>query len=155
MTKEGGDEGGFVMTRYYEIEKDPFEGLDYLSEASIYGNFSATTPAHQQRALKRNRLHQAVVLSDFEEVESCINEGVELNTQDLHGNTALHLAIANQEAFPEIYLDIIELLKISGASENVKNGYGDSVQDIEKLNITQREEMAVMFDSPPLGKQAA
>ena len=137
------------MGRYYQIDKEeaPYSTRE---EESIYGRFATENPSHVQRALKRTSLHQAACNSDYDEADGILNLGkTNVNQQDSHGNTALHLAMVNQDSFPAIYLEIIRLLREHGAQEDVKNHYGQSPLDLDRENHEQRKKFALMFDLPP------
>jgi len=136
------------MGRYYNFEKD--DSYNTREEKSIFGGFNHDNPAHVQRALKRTSLHQAVCNSDYDEAESLLSLGrVKIDQQDSHGNTALHLAMVNQDSFPIIYQEIIELLKKHKAKDSVKNHYGQTTLDLANESSTNRKKFAHMFDLPP------
>ncbi len=67
-------------------------------------------------------LHQAIYQDDMKELTRLINSNtVNLDLQDNHGNTALHLLIAKAEN-PELIESIIE----KGADINIANTFGDT-----------------------------
>lgn len=137
------------MGQYYQLDNDDVPGV--REEESIFGHFSHNNPFHIQRALKRNSLHQAVCNSDYDEADSVLNLGrTNVNQQDIHGNTALHLAIVNQDSFPSIYAEIVRLLREHKADDYIKNAYGQSPLDLDKENVAERKKYALMFDLPPL-----
>ncbi len=142
------------MGRYYEFDKDVYAHAIPEGE-SIYGAFSHDNPLFIQRALKRTALHQAVCSSDYDEAEIILKRGkVDVNQQDAHGNTALHLAFANQHFFPELYEKIIALLQRNGAKNNIANHYGDTPEKLAKEHTSHREKLAIMFDQPPYDKRS-
>lgn len=136
------------MSRYYNFEEEEFFNHQDL-QAPIYGHFHDRDPSRSQRALRRSQLHEAVCVSDLDEAKSLLERGLDVNKQDAHGNTPLHLAIANQDAFPDIFQAIIQLLIANKAEQTIQNHYGQSCKDLNAMSPTEREEMAFMFDSPP------
>ncbi len=137
------------MGRYYDFDKDNYYNI--REEESIYGAFSDNEPKHVQRALRRTALHQAVSNSDFDEAKHLLKKGeVDINQQDSHGNTALHLAVSNQESFPKIYSEIIELLASNGARSDIKNQYGDTPKSLAESDPATRIKLALMYDLPPM-----
>ena len=140
------------MSRYYISKEEDF--LNHCDlQAPIYGDFHDRDPVRSQRTLKRSRLHQAVCVSDVDEAQMLLEAGNDVNAQDAHGNTPLHLAITNQDAFPEIYACIIKLLNAQSVDQAIKNSYGQTAKDLAKMTANEREEMAFMFDSPPIKKK--
>jgi ankyrin repeat protein len=135
------------MARYYNFDKD----LDYdVSELdSIYCNYREKQAERRARAMKRSKLHQAIVDSDLQITSDLIEQGADVNARDIHGNTPLHLAIANMDYFPEIYDDIIKLLEMSGASFDATNNYDQTAKQLHALSKQDRGELATMFDNPP------
>ena len=137
------------MGKYYQLDKidAPY---NVREEESIYGRFAMDNPSHVQRALKRTSLHQSVCNSDYDEADGILNLGrTDVNQQDSHGNTALHLAIVNQDSFPAIYLEIIRLLHEHGARDDIKNHYGQTPLDLDLESLENRKKYALMFDLPP------
>ena len=140
------------MGRYYQLDKEE-PRYNTPEEESIYGRFNHENPLHIQRALRRSHLHQAACNSDYDEADSILNLGrTNVNQQDSHGNTALHLAIVNQDSFPAIYAEIIRLLHEHGAQDDIKNNYGQTPLDLNKENAINRKKFALMFDLPPSEK---
>ena len=136
------------MGRYYNFDEEEFLGISNINP-SLYGSFRDKEHSHTQRALKRTPLHEAVCVSDYDNAMELITRGDTVNAVDAHGNTPLHLAIVNQDTFPDIFKKIIKLLQQNGAKENLKNIYGQTAKDLSKFNSAKREELALLFDSPP------
>ena len=68
--------------------------------------------------MKTYPLHNAVLRSDIETVNSLIANGIELNELDEHGQSALHWAVLRGDA------DIVKALLAAGADPNVMSNDG-------------------------------
>lgn len=120
------------MTRYF----------DQRSDADFFIPLQADCATSHEREhflqlcklLKRTPLHLAMVNGDFNLAHHEVEFGANLNAQDIHGNTPLHLAVAYYEHQPELYEKIIDLLLLNGARDDVLNNYKQTALDLDHYN---------------------
>lgn len=67
----------------------------------------------------------AVIMNDSEMVKFLLQYGIDPNSQNEDGNTALHYAVSGRK------LKIIDLLILNGADERIKNNLGQEPWQLE------------------------
>ncbi|CAG9315548.1 unnamed protein product [Blepharisma stoltei] len=88
-------------------------------------------------------LHLAVFLSQKEAVESLLRQGFDVNAQDFHGETPLHLAAVQQNEL------IYSLLIDAGADNSIENKKGETATFIANLNRKSfSTDLPIYSDSP-------
>jgi ankyrin repeat protein len=81
-------------------------------------------------------LNQAVRVADIETARKLISFGANVNAQDAHGNTPMHIAMPS-DVLPSVHMEILTLLIDKGANLNLKDEHGDSpLHILVSLNCT-------------------
>lgn len=93
----------------------------------------------RQKALDKVLLY-SVVAGEYELVALALQKGASSNSHDLHGVSALHIAVHNNRA------DLVELLLIRGANRNSTSRRGNSVRQWAQENNLQ--EILSLLDTP-------
>jgi ankyrin repeat protein len=117
-----------VSPLYFSITDQYTGWTDYLLEKGANASLKNTdgdTP-----------LNQAVRIADIDTVRKLITYRADVNAQDAHGNSPLHIGMPS-EASPELHRDILALLLNNGANPNLRDEHGDSpVHILVSLNCT-------------------
>jgi ankyrin repeat protein len=92
-------------------------------------------------------MHAATLLSDgIPMVKYCLQQKVNLNAQDIQGNTALHHAVHSG------YFPIIGMLLVAGADRSIKNGQGQCALDVAQTYYSYGERIQKTFIMFLLGR---
>lgn len=113
---------------------------------AIEAAVSSGGTAEKQR--RNEQFHEAVIEGDLDKVSKLISEGVNVNTRDKYGQTALHWAINNSakenvEGAPEISPMVELLLKQPKINVNIQdeNGFTPLMLAINSKNLALVQEL--------------
>jgi len=88
-------------------------------------------------------LHRAARTGDLDQIKSILNEGADINMQNIFGHTPLHGAAFNGK------IDAVKMLIVSGADPTIKNCQKMTAYDVARvLNIEDVVEFLEPFQRP-------
>ncbi len=113
------------------------DGYDALDFALYNGHkkFARFLMLHGSKIDQSNRLHRAVRDCNLTGIKLLIELGININTQDSQGNTALHLAVQTigaKDVRTSCFNEIIKTLLKNGAKINIKNKNDKTAFDVAK-----------------------
>ncbi len=124
---------------YFSHNKTPLHLVEYGTEADVQILLKNGADVKDLDENNETALYGAVIRGDKGIISLLINAGIEVNHQNEHGNTVLHLVERLEKDSQTAeerhkYQEVKKLLKAAGARDNIPNNEGETPSQIaEKL----------------------